>query len=51
MVFSTFWVRSGEDFGATLAHYGNEIYADILRFPAIEPLRQWSEGVQTEANA
>jgi uncharacterized protein (TIGR02118 family) len=46
-----FWVTSGEDFGAALAQYGKEIYADIPHFTDIEPLRQWSEVVQTEANS
>jgi hypothetical protein len=46
-----FWVRPGEDFGTTLASYGNEIYTHILRFTAIESLWQWSEVVQTEANS
>jgi uncharacterized protein (TIGR02118 family) len=46
-----FWVRSGEEFGATLARYGNEIYSDIPNFTDIEPLRQWSEVVQAEVNS
>jgi uncharacterized protein (TIGR02118 family) len=46
-----FWVRSGEDFEATLAQCCNEIYADFLRFTDTEPLRQWSEIVQTGANS
>lgn len=46
-----FWVRSGEEFGAALAQYGNEIYADIPNFTDIEPIRQWSEVVQAEVNA
>lgn len=46
-----FWVKSGQEFGATLAQYGNEIYADIPNFTDIEPLRQWSEVVLTEGNA
>jgi len=40
-----FWVKSGEDFGAALAQYGTEIYADIANFTDIEPIRQWSEVV------
>ena len=46
-----FWIKSGEGFGATLAQYGKEIYADIAHFTDIEPLRQWSEVVPIEANA
>jgi uncharacterized protein (TIGR02118 family) len=46
-----FWVKSGEEFGARLAQYNNEIYSDIPNFTNIEPIRQWSEVVQTEANA
>jgi len=43
-----FWVKSSEQFGAALAQYGEEIYADIPHFTDIEPVRQWSEVVQTE---
>ena len=46
-----FWVKSNEGFGAKLAQYGKEIYSDIPNFTDIEPIRQWSEVVQTEANA
>jgi len=46
-----FWVKSGEEFGATLAQHGTELYADILNFTTIEPIRQWSEVVQPEANS
>ncbi len=46
-----FWVKSGEEFGAKLAQYSKEIYADILNFTNIEPLRQWSEVVQAAVNA
>ena len=42
-----FWVTSSEDFGAVLAQHGQEIYSDIARFTDIEPVRQWSEVVQT----
>ena len=41
-----FWVQSGEEFGATLAQHGEEIYADIAKFSNIEPVRQWNEVVQ-----
>ena len=46
-----FWVKSGEDFGAALARYNEEIYSDIPKFTDIEPIRQWSEVVQIEANS
>ena len=46
-----FWVKSGEEFGATLAQCGNELYADIPNFTDIEPIRQWSEVVPTETNS
>ncbi len=38
-----FWVKSGEDFGATLEQHGEEIYADIPKFTDIEPVRGWFE--------
>ena len=41
-----FWVKSGEDFGAALAHHGNEIYSDISTFTNIEPVRQWNEVIE-----
>ena len=46
-----FWVKTGEAFGAVLAQHGEEIYADIPEFTNIEPIRQWSEVVQMEANS
>lgn len=46
-----FWVKSGEEFGATLAQYSKEIYSDITQFTDIEPIRQWSEVVRTEVNS
>ncbi len=45
-----FWVKSGEEFGAALAQYGQQIYSDIPKFTDIEPIRQWSEVIQTENN-
>jgi uncharacterized protein (TIGR02118 family) len=45
-----FWVMSGEEFGAALAQYGQEIYADIPHFTDISPIRQWSEVVQVKAS-
>lgn len=41
-----FWVKSGEEFGATLTQHGNEIYSDIATFTTIEPVRQWCEVVE-----
>lgn len=38
-----FWVESAEEFGATLAKFGDEIYADISRFSQTPPSRGWSE--------
>ncbi|HKF39124.1 MAG TPA: EthD family reductase [Ktedonobacteraceae bacterium] len=46
-----FWVKSGEAFGAALAQYDQEIYGDIPHFTDIEPIRQWSEVVPTEADS
>jgi uncharacterized protein (TIGR02118 family) len=46
-----FWVKSSEEFGAALAQYGQEIYADIPNFTNIEPVRQWSAVVQTKADS
>lgn len=36
------WVNSAEEFGATLAAHGAEIYADIERFSSAQPTRAWS---------
>lgn len=36
-----FWVHSAEDFGATLAAHGAEIYADIEVFSSSQPVRAW----------
>ena len=44
-----FWVRSGEEFGATLEQYGQEIYTDIPKFTDIDPVRQWSEVLESAA--
>jgi uncharacterized protein (TIGR02118 family) len=38
-----FWIRSAEEFGATLAEHGDEIYADIPNFSQTQPSRGWSE--------
>lgn len=38
-----FWVKSGEEFGKTLARHGKEIYGDIHNFTDIEPVREWAE--------
>jgi uncharacterized protein (TIGR02118 family) len=38
-----FWIVSAEEFGATLAEHGAEIYADIPNFSQTQPSRGWSE--------
>ena len=38
-----FWVKSGDQFGRTLAEHGQEIYADITNFTDLQPTREWSE--------
>ena len=40
-----FWVTSPEEFGATLAEHGEEIYADISNFSQTQPVRGWAEVV------
>lgn len=38
-----FWVSSSEQFGATLANSGDELYADIANFSHAQPVRGWAE--------
>lgn len=38
-----FWVTSAEQFGATLAQHGAEIYGDIANFSKTQPIRGWAE--------
>lgn len=37
-----FWVSSAEQFGATLAQHGPELYADIANFSKSQPVRGWA---------
>ena len=38
-----FWVTSAEEFGATLARHGADIYRDIANFTKPLPIRGWAE--------
>jgi uncharacterized protein (TIGR02118 family) len=38
-----FWISSAEEFGASLAQHGDEIYSDIPKFSKTQPSRGWSE--------
>jgi len=40
---ANFYLRSGEQFGATLAQHGERLYGDIPRFTNVEPIRAWEE--------
>ena len=38
-----FWVTSAEEFGATLATHGDELYSDIPHFSTDQPVRGWAK--------
>lgn len=38
-----FWVTSAEQFGATLARHGGDLYGDIANFSKTQPVRGWAE--------
>jgi len=40
---ANFWVRSAEQFGATFAQHGDELYGGIPRFTNLQPVHSWEK--------